>query len=144
MICNKRSEVLGEITAIIRLVIILGKKFKKAIIVRPITALERVHKDEAPTRLQNPGAFAKDCPTNAWRQFVEQENANQRILALVRYRQAFCLCRGEVHSGPAPEILRGMSEVRLRHVNAKDRKPRPKLFDCVDKSPCTAADIDNL
>jgi hypothetical protein len=52
---------------IIRFVIAL----RKEIIVLPISALERVHKHQAPTRLQYPSAFAKDCPTNAWRQFVE-------------------------------------------------------------------------
>src|SRR5262249_34404179 len=33
---------------------------------------------------------------------------------------------------------------RLGHVNPKDRKLRPDLFDRINKSSRTAADIDNL
>jgi hypothetical protein len=37
-----------------------------------------------------------------------------------------------------------VSDVRLRQIDPKNGKLRPDLFDRVDKSSCTAADIDNL
>ena len=43
-----------------------------------------------------------------------------------------------------PQIPLGVSEVRLGHVNPKNRKLRPDLFERIDKSSCTAGDIDNL
>ena len=36
----------------------------------------------------------------------------------------------------------GVSDIRLRHIEPEGRKPRPSLFDKIEKAPCPAADVE--
>src|SRR5262249_36571557 len=43
---------------------------------------------------------------------------------------------------PASEVAPRLGEISLRHVDADCGKPRPRLFDELEKSPGAAADVD--
>ena len=58
--CGERAKVLVGVALIIGLVIILRKELQNSFIIWLIAALERIHEDQTPARLQHPGTFAKN------------------------------------------------------------------------------------
>src|SRR5688500_140440 len=140
--CGELAKVFVEVAGIIGLVIILRKEFQEPCIIRLIAALERIHEDEAPARLQHPSTFAKNDAAHLWRQFVEQENTRYRVLAFIGHGQRLRISNSEVQPRPALQVMLRVFDIWLGHIEPEGRKPRPCLFEKIEKAPSPAANVE--
>jgi hypothetical protein len=77
------AKVLVQVTPIVGLVITLREDVQKAVVVRLIAMLQRVDDDQAAVGFEYPRALAKNDPADLGRQFMEQKDAGQCVLAFV-------------------------------------------------------------
>jgi hypothetical protein len=110
LLCN-RGEVLVHIAAIIRLVIVLRKAFEQPIIDRLVAALERVEQDQPSARLQHTRALLNDDAAYLWRQFVDHEDARDRVDTVIRHRDGFRIGDEKIDARPPSEMTPRMSDI---------------------------------
>jgi hypothetical protein len=120
----KRREILVHIAAIIRLVIVLRKAFEQPVIGRLVAALERVEQDQPSAWLQHTRALLNDNAAYLWRQFVDHEDARDRVDTVIRRRDGFCIGDEKIDARPPPEMTPRMSDISFRQIEAERRQPR--------------------
>src|SRR5690348_13678505 len=108
------GEILADIAAVIRLVIVLRECFQYSVVILYIPALQRIEQHKASTRLENAGAFPDGIPARLRRQFVKGENARRRVETVVRRRDRLRVADDEIDARPAAEVAPGMTAVGLR------------------------------
>src|SRR4029077_5329406 len=126
---RNRGEILLQITAIIRLVIVLREAFKNAVIGRLVAALERVEQDQPPTRLQHARALLEDRLTRRRRQFGDHKCARDRLDAVIRRRDGLGVGDEEAEARPPPEVAARMPDIGLRQIETEHWKAWPSLLD---------------
>src|ERR1700741_2323678 len=106
--------------------------------------LQRIQKDQTPTGLEYPSAFTHYAAPHFWRQFVEQEDAGNSILAVVGQRDRLGFADNKTDSRPPPQMTVGVPNISIGHIHSDDLQSRPGLLDEVEKSTGATADIEEL
>ena len=73
---------------------------------------------------------------------MEQEDACHGILACIIQGNSLAIRNNEIDPAPSLQMTSCLCDISLGHVDAEGREPRPSLFEKVEGTSGTAANVE--